>query len=384
MTQPIPLAIPHLGGNESEYVHQCLSAGMVSSVGEFVPRFEREFAAVVGARHAIACASGTAALHVALQVAGVTPGDEVFVSDFTFMASVNAVSYLNARPVLVDSETDTWNMDPDLLRDELNRRRTAGEPMPKAVELVHVLGQPAATDRILAIAEDFGVAVVEDAAEALGATVGLKHVGTFGRLGAFSFNGNKIMTTGGGGMIVTDDPELAARAKHLTTQAKIEGLGYLHDEVGYNYRLTNVAAALGVAQLEQLPQFLARKRSIANRYDAALADLDDLTLPPRLPSSHSTYWLYSVLLGPMDGGPATRDAIMADLRAVSIDARPLWRPIHLQPPYAGVKTLGGAVGQDLFARGLSLPCSVALTDDQQNRVLDVLRSRLPARSRELT
>ncbi len=306
---------------------------------------------------------------------GVGKGDLVAVSDFTFIASVNPVRYLGAEPWFVDSDTTSWNLDPQLLSDGLDARAAAGLPMPVAVEVVHAVGQPADLVAIAEICATHGIAVLEDAAESLGARwssgpLAGRATGTVGRVGAFSFNGNKIATTGGGGMLVTDDEELATRARHLSTQAKVPDIGYLHDEVGYNYRLTNVAAALGVAQLERLDEFVAAKRRIAARYDAAFGD-GPLTLPPRLEGAEATYWLYSVL-----APEGQRDALLEHLQAHEIDARALWRPLHLQPPYAGVERLGGDVGLDLFARGLSLPCSTDLTEADQERVIAATRQFL--------
>jgi dTDP-4-amino-4,6-dideoxygalactose transaminase len=339
-----------------------------------VTQFEREFADLVGSRNAVSVASGTAALHVALQVAGVGRGQEVFVSDFTFIGSANPVAYLFADVVLVDSELSSWNMDADLVEAELDRRSRAGEPMPRAIELVHVLGQPADGHRIVEIARRHNVVVVEDAAESLGAGwVGhggrTTNTGTLGTLGAFSFNGNKIVTSGGGGMIVTDDDDLARRAKHLTTQAKVPGLGYLHDEVGYNYRLTNLAAALGLAQLRRLDEFVAAKRGIAARYEAAFGDLP-LTLAPSVPGTRSTYWLYSILA---EDQP-TRDGLLDHLARNGVGARALWRPLHQQPPFSHSRRLGGRIATSLFDRGLSLPSSTDLSDDDHDRVVAAVRS----------
>jgi dTDP-4-amino-4,6-dideoxygalactose transaminase len=374
----IPLATPNLGEAERRAVLAALDSGFVSSVGPEVDQFEREFAALVGSRNAVAAASGTAALHVALRLAGVGPGHEVFVSDFTFIGSANPVAYLDAEVVLVDSEPSSWNMDPDLVEAELDRRTRAGEPMPKAIELVHVLGQPADGRRIVEIARRHDIVVVEDAAESLGAGwvddgPRMTSTGKLGKLGAFSFNGNKIVTAGGGGMIVTDDDDLARRAKHLTTQAKVPDVGYLHDEVGYNYRLTNLAAALGLAQLRRLDEFVAAKRRIAARYEGGLADLP-LALAPSVPGTRSTYWLYSVLAEDLP----TRDGLLSHLARHGVGARPLWRPLHLQPPFAHARTLGGRVATSLFERGLSLPCSTDLTDDDHDRVVAALRSYFAA------
>lgn len=374
----IPLAVPNVGPSEREAVLAAIDAGYVSSVGPQVGEFEHEFAAAVGSRHAVATASGTAALHVAMRLAGVGPGDEVFVSDFTFIGSSNPVAYQGADIVLVDSDPSTWTMDPDLLEAELTRRGAAGEPQPKAIELVHILGQPADAHRIAQLAEQFEITLIEDAAESLGAgwvdpEGGFTSTGTVGKLGAFSFNGNKIVTAGGGGMIVTDDGDLAARARHLTTQAKVPDVGYLHDEVGYNYRLTNLSAAFGLAQLRRLPEFVSAKVRIAQRYDEAFADLP-LTLPPRVPGTVSTFWLYSVLLADEE----QRDRTAAHLASRGVGARAVWRPLHLQPPLRGAQVLGGAIAEDLFRRGLSLPCSTNLTDADQDRVIDAVREALGA------
>lgn len=370
----IPLATPNLGEAERRAVLSALDSGFVSSVGPEVTQFETELAALVGARHAVSTASGTAALHVALQLAGVGRGDEVFVSDFTFIGSANPVAYLGAEVVLVDSDPESWNMDPDLVEAELERRARAGEPMPRAIELVHVLGQPADGHRIVEIADRHGVAVVEDAAESLGASwvddQGRRTAtGTLGRLGAFSFNGNKIVTSGGGGMIVTDDEDLARRAKHLTTQAKVPDVGYLHDEVGYNYRLTNLAAALGLAQLRRLDEFVAAKQHIAARYGAAFEDLP-LTAAPTVAGTDSTYWLYSVLTEDR----AARDGLLDHLAQHGVGARSLWRPLHQQPPFADARTLGGQVASSLFDRGVSLPCSTDLSEADHDRVVAAVRS----------
>lgn len=372
----IPLAVPNIGALERHYVVEAVESGYVSSVGPFVAEFEDRFAHRVGAKHAVACASGTAAIHIGLILLGVERDDEVFCSDFTFVGSVNPIAYLGARPVFVDSEARTWNLDPALLAAELDRRAAAGEALPKVVEVVHVLGQPADIEPIVDACDRHGIAILEDAAESLGAgwSTGRyegRHTGTVGRVGCFSFNGNKIATTGGGGMIVTDDDALAARARHLTTQAKVPDVGYLHDEVGYNYRLTNIAAGLGLAQLERLDEFVTAKQRIARLYDDAFADLP-LDLPPRVPGLDATYWLYSVMVSAADG--RGRDELLAHLDRHGVGARALWRPLHAQPPFAGAPVLGGAVGDGFFERGLSLPCSTDLTERDQDRVIGAVRA----------
>ncbi len=373
-SERIPLSEPYLAGNARRYLEECIDTNFVSSVGPFVERFEREVADYVGARYAVACASGTAALHVALRLVGIGVGDEVFVSSFTFIASANPIVYLGGTPVLVDSESTTWNLDPGLVIEELEARIRRGAPLPKAVEVVHVLGHPADLEALLRICIHHGIAVIEDAAEALGATfttgsLAGRHVGTIGRLGCFSFNGNKIITTGGGGMIVTDDATLARMAKHLTTQARVAGRGYFHDEVGFNYRLTNLAAALGVAQLEELDGFLVKKAALAQRYDAAFQGCAGITLPPRASFAQPSHWLYSILFE----NSTERDAVLDRLNRAGIEARPLWTPLHLMPPYRKAEMLGdGLVSEGLAARGLSLPSSVQLSMEQQSRVIDLV------------
>ncbi len=373
----IPLSEPSIGGNAAAYLQECLDTNFVSSVGPFVERFEREFAAAVGARHAVACASGTAALHLAFLVLDVGPGDDVLVADLTFVASINPIVYVGARPILVDAEPATYDMDASLVVAELDRRAAAGERQPAAIELVHLVGHPADIAPVLAAAERYGIPVVEDASEALGATwtkgpLAGRQVGTLGRIAAFSFNGNKLITTGGGGMVVTDDEDLARRARHLSTQARLPGLAYDHDEVGYNYRLTNLAAALGVAQLEELDRLLGARRAIAARYDAAIATIHGVRPAPRAPWADPSFWLYAAALETPD--PARRDRILAGLADAGIEARPIWRPIHQTRRYADSARLGGAVADRIFDAALCLPSSSGLTETDQDRVTDALRA----------
>lgn len=369
----ITLAEPNLSGNEMAYLRQCVDTNFVSSVGPFVTQFEQAFARFVGSPHAVAISNGTAAIHMALVLAGVGPGDEVVVSDFTFAASGNPIFYQGAKPILVDSELDTWNLDPDLVVEELDRRARLGQRMPKAVLAVHILGCPARLDAIAEACDRHGVWLIEDAAEALGASytegafVG-RQVGTIGRIGCFSFNGNKIMTTGGGGMLVMADAALAQQAKHLTTQAKLPGYAYFHNEVGYNYRLTNLAAALGVAQLERLESFLQKKAEIASRYDAAFQGLPGVACPPHPAGLTPTFWLYSLLL------PCRWEAPLEQLIEKDIQTRPLWTALHLMPPYKDALLLGsGRISESLCAHGLSLPCSTSLSEVDQQSVISAVQ-----------
>ncbi|MCH8046063.1 MAG: LegC family aminotransferase [Planctomycetes bacterium] len=379
----VPLCVPSLSGNESRYLQQGLDSTFVSSVGPFVDQFEQQFAQFVGSRHAVACSSGTAALHVAMRLLDVGPGDEVLVPTLTFIASANPIAYERATPVFIDAEPRTWNLDCPAIIDEILRRAAAGIKQPKAVEIVHILGHPADMAELLDVCDAHGVAIIEDAAESLGASyrsgpLAGRHVGTIGRVGCFSFNGNKIMTTGGGGMIVTDDESLARRAKHLTTQAKLPGIEYRHDEIGYNYRLTNLAAAMGVAQLEQMPTFLQRKRKIADRYDRALGQLPGITIPPSADWAEPSCWLYTILIDAERFGTDAR-GLIAQFESEAIQTRPIWQPLHRQPMFCDAPRLGGEVAERLAAEGLSLPCSVDLTPEQQDRVLAVME-RLARRS----
>lgn len=375
----IPLSEPNLGPDETAHVLAALQTGFVSSVGTAVVKFEEDFAARVGRKHAIACSNGTAALHVALRLVGVESGSDVLCADFTFAGSGNPIAYLGANPIFIDSERETWNLDPVLVVGEIERRAAVAETQPAAVEVVHVLGQPARMEAIVDVCERYGIPIVEDAAESLGAGwssgryAGV-HTGAVGAIGCFSFNGNKIATTGGGGMLVTDDDELARRARHLTTQAKVPAIGYLHDEVGYNYRLTNLAAALGNAQLGRLDEFVSSKRRIAAAYDAAFADLD-VVLPPRVEGFDSTYWLYSMLASDED----ERDRLLKHLESRGIGARALWRPLSAQPAYAGSTHIGTGVGKNLFERGVSLPSSTHLPETDQTTVIDAVREFYSAR-----
>jgi dTDP-4-amino-4,6-dideoxygalactose transaminase len=374
----IPLCVPQFTGNERRYVLEALESTFVSSVGPFVERFEREFAAAVGSPFAVACASGTAAIHLALQVVGVGPGDLVLCSDFTFIASANPVRYLGADLGFIDSEPGSWNLSPEHLGRALAECAQRGR-LPKAVIAVHILGQPADLGPIIDACERYGVPLIEDAAEALGSRYapGYPHracagrqVGTIGRIGCFSFNGNKIITTGGGGMMTTADAALAARLKHLSTQAKLPGIAFVHDQVGYNYRLTNLAAALGLGQLECLPAFLARKHALAARYRRWCMRQEvrvGTRYQPVLPGTEPSDWLCSFTV------PA-RDALVQACIAAGIQVRPLWLPLSQQPCLPGFQRWGGTqhLAHHLATVGMSVPCSSGLTDAEQDRVLAVL------------
>ena len=386
MTAPrrvIPNAVPHLAGNEWKYVKECLDTNWVSSAGAFVDRFEREIAQYVGVPHAVATVNGTAAIHVALLAAGVTAGDEVLVPAFTFVATANAVAYCGAHPVFLDSEDVSWGLDPvrvaEFLDGECDVRdgrvvnRRSGRTV-RALLPVHLYGHPCDLDPLLALARRYPMAVVEDSAEALGARYRGRPVGADGLAGCLSFNGNKIITTGAGGMVIARDEAMAARVRRLTTQARGDAVEFIHDEIGFNYRLSNLHAALGVAQLEQLDAFVEDKRATAAFYTGALGRLDGVHPFVETAWARSTYWMASILLD--EGRCRDVRALIRDLNAAGIQARPLWRPLHLQPAFQRAQTGPVSVAERLYARGLSLPCSVGITPEERQDVVDAVVQRL--------
>jgi perosamine synthetase len=378
----IPLSVPALCGREWEYVKECLDTNWVSSIGEFVTRFEREVAAYVGRAHAVATVNGTAALHVALAVAGVEPDDEVLLPALTFIAPANAVRYLGAWPVFIDVEREHWQLDPGKLadflqyetvrRDGATRNRTTGRRI-RAIVPVDTLGHPADLDPILELARSYHLLAVEDATESLGARYKGRQVGALSEIACFSFNGNKIVTTGGGGMIVTDDPKVAERVRYITAQAKDDPIEYVHRAVGFNYRLPNVLAAIGVAQLEQLDAFVAVKRRIAAAYAAAFAAVRGVTAMREAPWATSTFWLFTILIDAAACGLDSRELIR-QLDRQGIQARPLWQPLHRSPAHAGAQAYRCDVADALYATAVSLPSSVTLTADDQHRVIDAVSS----------
>ena len=365
------LSPPHLSGLEEQYVANAFATNWVTPLGPHVDEFEKEFAAAVGAEHAVALSSGTAAIHLALLLAGVGPGDEVLVSTLTFVASVNPIVYLGATPVFIDSDRASWNMDPALLEEELDARARRGR-LPRAVVLVHLYGQSADLDAITAVCARHGVPLIEDAAEALGATYRGRAPGTTGIAGVFSFNGNKIITTGGGGMMVSADRSLIAHARKLATQARDPAPHYEHSEVGYNYRLSNVLAAIGRGQLRVLGERVdARRRNFAF-YAGALGELPGIAFMPEAPWGTHTRWLTTLTIDPDEFG-ADNETVRLALEAEGIEARPVWKPMHLQPLYAHAPVIGGEVANNLFARGLCLPSGSNLTEADRERVAAVVR-----------
>jgi aminotransferase in exopolysaccharide biosynthesis len=368
---PVALHEPHFGGNEWRYLKECLDSTYVSSVGTYVDRFEAELAGYTGVRHAIAVVNGTAALHVALRLAGVQAGDEVLVPALTFVATTNAVSYCGATPHFVDSEERTLGVDPRALRAylsstaELRHGTCVNRHTGRAIRVLvpmHVFGHPADIDGLLAVAHDFALVVIEDAAEALGSFYHGVHTGSFGLLGTLSFNGNKTITTGGGGAILTNDAQLARAAKHLTTTAKVpHRWEYRHDTVGFNYRLPNLNAALGCAQLEQLPGLLAAKRRLHERYATAFAAVSGVTLLREPAGCRSNYWLQTLLLDPAHA--AERDEVLALTNDSGFMTRPVWVPNHRLPVYQHCPRMPLAVAESLERRIVSVPSSAQLAPE---------------------
>jgi pyridoxal phosphate-dependent aminotransferase EpsN len=368
----IYLSPPHLSGSEQRHVAEAFASNWITSSGPQIEAFEQEFSSVIGGLPAVALSSGTAALHLGLRLAGVGPGDEVLVSTLTFVASVNPILYLGATPVFVDSERISWNMDPALLAEAIEASvRRRGRP-PKAVIVVHLYGQSADLDAVREICNRHEIALIEDAAEALGATYKGRPPGTFGRVGIYSFNGNKIITTSGGGMLVSPDPALVAHARRLATQAREPAPHYEHREMGYNYRLSNILAGIGRSQLAVLAERVAARRRNFAWYVDALGGLPGVDFMPEAPWGTHSRWLTCLTIDPSKFG-ADREAVRLALEAENIEARPVWKPMHLQPVFAGHLRCGGSVAEDLFTRGLCLPSGSSLTLPDLARVAEIIQ-----------
>jgi len=370
----IPLSIPHLSGQEARYVTEALETNWVAPLGPNVDAFERDMQAYTGAGATLATSSGTAAIHLALATLGVTTGDDVFCQSLTFIASTSPIRYVGARPVLIDSEEETWNMSPVALRRALIQAATRGR-LPKAVIVVHLYGVAAQIEEIAALCEEYDVPLIEDAAESLGTRVNGRMTGTFGTFGIYSFNGNKIITTSGGGMLVANDPALIERAFYLGTQARQQVLHYEHTEVGYNYRMSNVAAGIGRGQLEVLDQRVDARRKIFDRYDRAFAP-DGVTSQAEQPGTFANRWLSAFLL---PGGQAQRDAMIQTLQQANAESRPVWKPMHLQPVYRDVPFVtaeGVDVSRRLFEDGICLPSASQMTFTEQAVVIRNVRHAL--------
>lgn len=371
-SERIYLSPPCMLGNEREMLLDAFDSNWIAPLGPHVNAFETEFAQRVGAKHAVALSSGTAAIHLALIMLGVGRGDTVLTSTFTFAATANAVSYTGAEPVFIDSDATSWNLDPELVEAALAEAKRENK-LPKAVLTVDIVGQVADYQRLSEICGRYGVPIVEDAAESLGAKYHGTPSGNFGEMGCFSFNGNKIITTSGGGMMVTDKEEYANQARFLATQARDPAPHYEHSQIGYNYRLSNLLAAIGRGQLAGLDTHVSNRRAIFERYKEHLGKLPGILFMPEPEGCFSTRWLTLLKIDSSKFG-ATREDVRLALEAENIEARPAWKPMHMQPVFKNNKFFGTDVAEGFFNDGLCLPSGTALTESQQQRVIEVIKN----------
>jgi dTDP-4-amino-4,6-dideoxygalactose transaminase len=376
----IHLSLAHMSGKEEEFIHEAFLTNWVVPLGPNVDGFENDLATWLGEKsasplHVVALSSGTAAIHLALVMLGVGPGDEVICQSFTFAASANPIVYQGATPVFVDSEPGTWNMDPELLRQAIDDRlRTTGK-LPKAIIPIHLYGTPARMDEINSVASAYGIPVVEDAAEALGSEYNGSYCGTFGTYGALSFNGNKMITTSGGGALICPDEESARRVKFYATQARENFPYYQHEQIGYNYRLSNISAGIGRGQMYVLDEHIARRRAIHALYVEKLKNTPGITVmqPRSNVDLHPNYWLSTILVNPQETG-FTYQELSARLTAADIESRPLWKPMHLQPVFAKAPAYVNGVSEALFAQGLCLPSGPMVTDEDVDRIVEIIKN----------
>lgn len=371
MKNRIFLSPPHLDGSERELLLQAFDSNWITTLGPQVDAFENEVCAMAGIRCAAALSSGTAALHLALLMLQIVPDDEVICSDLTFAASANAITYLGASPVFIDSERKTWNMDPDLLAEELSDCEKKGR-LPKAAIIVDLYGQCADYDRLLKICAEYNLPVIEDAAEALGASYDGKAAGKFGEMGIYSFNGNKIITTSGGGMLVSDNPDYVRRAKFLSTQARDPAPHYQHSHIGYNYRMSNLLAAVGRGQLARLEAKIARRKQIKECYKTALGGIPGIEFIPDADYGEPNCWLTVILITPELFG-ADREAVRLILEAENIESRPVWKPMHMQPVFKSCRKRVREVAEEIFRKGLCLPSGSSLSTEDMDRIVTVIK-----------
>lgn len=376
----IHLSLAHMSGKEEEFIHEAFLTNWVVPLGPNVDGFENDLATWLGEKsasplHVVALSSGTAAIHLALVMLGVGPGDEVICQSFTFAASANPIVYQGATPVFVDSEPGTWNMDPELLRQAIDDRLRATGKLPKAIIPVHLYGTPARMDEINSVASAYGIPVVEDAAEALGSEYNGSYCGTFGTYGALSFNGNKMITTSGGGALICPDEESARRVKFYATQARENFPYYQHEQIGYNYRLSNISAGIGRGQMYVLDEHIARRRAIHALYVEKLKNTPGITVmqPRSNVDLHPNYWLSTILVNPQEAG-FTYQELSGRLTAADIESRPLWKPMHLQPVFAKAPAYVNGVSESLFAQGLCLPSGPMVTDEDVDRIVEIIKN----------
>lgn len=378
MSNPLPkiwLSSPHMGENELEYVKNAFETNWIAPLGPHVDAFEKSIESFSGCGHAAALSSGTSALHLAMIMLGVSTGDEVLVSTFTFSATVNPIVYQQAKPVFVDSEKDTWNMCPKALEMAIKGRISQGNK-PKAIVLVHLYGQPAKIDQIKSLADYYQIPLVEDAAESLGATFEGKMTGTFGDFGVYSFNGNKIITTSGGGTLVSKNEENIKKARFLATQARDPAPHYQHSQIGYNYRLSNVLAGIGRGQMEVLPERIAQRRKNFEFYQEHLGTIDGISFLPEWKGTFANRWLTCITIDPKKTNGKTREDLRLYLETLNIETRPLWKPMHLQPIFENYPHYGEKISEALFENGLCLPSGSNLTEEDLNRVVEGIKKVL--------
>lgn len=370
MNKKIYLSSPHMGGREQEFVNQAFDTNWIAPLGPNVDGFEQDIEKFLGqSSHVAALSSGTAALHLALIILGVQAGDEVICQSLTFSASANPIVYLGATPVFVDSERETWNMSPEFLEEAIRTRLMKGK-RPKAVICVHLYGMPAQMDKIVEICERYEIPLIEDAAEALGSTFKGRPLGTFGAMSILSFNGNKIITTSGGGALVSRTEAFIQKARFLATQARDQAPHYQHSQIGYNYRMSNICAGIGRGQMEVLPLRVQKRRSIFEFYRDKLSTIESISFIPEPGADYfSNRWLTAVLVD----GDTTSEEIRVFLEKDNIEARPVWKPMHLQPVFSGAPYFGDGTSDQLFEQGLCLPSGSNLTDEELNRVVDQIK-----------
>jgi len=376
MTEKIWLSSPHMSGNEMKYIEEAFRNNHVFPLVPNVTGLENDIKAFTGTKNCTCLSSGTSAIHLALIMLGVKQDDEVICSSFTFSASANPIVYQGATPVFIDSETSTWNMSPDLLEKAIKDRISKGKK-PKAIIIVHLYGMPAQLDKLMQIANTYQIPVIEDAAESVGSTFDSKHTGTFGEIGILSFNGNKIITTSGGGALISDKEEYCKRALFLATQARDSAPHYQHSHIGYNYRMSNISAGIGRGQMEVLTQRIAKRRENYFFYLGQLKDIDGITVLSE-PSERyfSNHWLTTVLIDPEKTGGISREDVRLAFEALGIESRPLWKPMHLQPVFAECPAYIDGTSEHLFDTGLCLPSSSNITDEERQRVVDEMRKLL--------
>ncbi|MEJ9306010.1 aminotransferase class I/II-fold pyridoxal phosphate-dependent enzyme [Priestia megaterium] len=374
----IYLSPPHMSGDEQGYIHEAFESNWIAPLGPNVDGFEKEIASYVGVSEAVAVSSGTAAIHLALSLLGVTKGDSVFCSTLTFIASANPIIYQGAEPIFIDSEPETWNMSPQALARALQDASIEGA-LPKAVIVVNLYGQSAKMDEILSLCNQYNIPVIEDAAESLGSTYKGKASGTFGKFGVYSFNGNKIITTSGGGMLVSNDVAALQQARFLATQARDSAPHYQHSQLGYNYRMSNILAGVGRAQLQVLETRVEARRQIFERYYQELAGLTGITFMPELSNTKTNRWLTVLTINEKEAGISAAQLVQAFTKQ-NIEARPVWKPLHMQPLFQGVRyyphSENDDVAQLLFQTGICLPSGSNMTEDDQNRVIKCLKKAL--------